>query len=252
MKAVARRVSDGSVLRLVKSWLRAPVQEEAGDGQKRVIPNRCGTPQGGVISPLLANLYLNPLDHGVNGQTQGRARMVRYADDFVIACRPGCGQEMLERLKNWLPAKGLKLNETKTRTVDIHQEGIAFLGFSLTLRKSRRGKYYPHVEPSQKSRQTLRDKVGKILNHWTQWRPIGEVVKEVNQVLRGWSGYFHYGNSVKVMDGLNRDITNRLGRWMWRKQGCSRSLWQHYRAEKLYQQYGLYELPVTAKWKAAR
>ena len=87
MKAVARRISDGSVLRLIKSWLRAPIVEEDKDGSKRVLPNRRGTPQGGVISPLLANLYLNPLDHGVNDKTSGQAQMVRYADDFVIACR---------------------------------------------------------------------------------------------------------------------------------------------------------------------
>ena len=90
-KAVARRVSDGSVLRLIKSWLRAPVVEEDKDGTRRVLPNRRGTPQGGVISPLLANLYLNPLDYGVNETTSGQARMVRYADDFVIACAPGRG-----------------------------------------------------------------------------------------------------------------------------------------------------------------
>ena len=78
LRAVARRVSDGSVLRLVNSWLRAPVVEEGKDGKRRILPNRCGTPQGGVISPLLANLYLNPLDHGVNDTTAGRARMVLY------------------------------------------------------------------------------------------------------------------------------------------------------------------------------
>ena len=109
LKMVAQRISDGSVLRLIKSWLRAPIVEEDKDGTRRVIPNRCGTPQGGVISPLLANVYLNPLDHGVN-QCVGQAQMVRYADDFIIACRPGQGPAVLERTKRWLRAKGLKLN----------------------------------------------------------------------------------------------------------------------------------------------
>src|SRR2546426_3317970 len=136
MKMVARRVSDGSVLRLIKSWLRAPVVEEDKDGTKRVIPNRCGTPQGGVISPLLANVFLNPLDHGVNQKCMGKARMVRYADDFVIMCRVGQAQEIRERTRKWLTAKGLKFNEGKTRLVDIRQEGINFLGFNLTWRKS--------------------------------------------------------------------------------------------------------------------
>jgi group II intron reverse transcriptase/maturase len=147
MTRVARRVSDGSVLRLIKSWLRAPVVEEDRDGTRRVIPNRCGTPQGGVISPLLANIYLNPLDHGVNGKCVGQARMFRYADDFVITCRRGRAGEVRERTKRWLEAKGLKLNEVKTRVVDIHREGINFLGFSLTWRQSRKGNEYLESVP---------------------------------------------------------------------------------------------------------
>jgi len=252
MKAVARRVSDGSVLRLIKSWLRAPIVEEDKDGTRRVIPNRRGTPQGGVISPLLANLYLNPLDHGVNDKTSGQARMVRYADDFVIACPVGRGGGLMERLKKWLKAKGLTLNEVKTRLVNIHKEGIHFLGFNLTWRKSFGGRGYLHVEPSQKSRRALREKLGGIFNHWTLWRPIKEVVEEANRVLRGWAGYFHYGNSTSVMNRMKDYSQNRLRRWLWRKHGCRRSLWKHYASEQLHQRYGLYELPTTAKWKAAR
>jgi group II intron reverse transcriptase/maturase len=252
MKAVARRVSDGSVLRLVKSWLRAPVVEEDRDGTRRVLPNRCGTPQGGVISPLLANLYLNPLDYGVNETTFGQARMVRYADDFVIACAPGRGGGVRTRLKNWLTAKGLTLNEVKTRTVNIRQTGINFLGFNLTWRKSFRGRGYLHAQPSQKSRRTLREQLRDILNHWTHWRPIQKVVTEVNQVLRGWAGYFHFGNSVSVMHRMKHYSQNRLRRWLWRKHGCRRSLWEHYTAERLHTHYGLYELPTKAKWTAAR
>ena len=252
MKAVTRRVSDGSVLRLLKSWLRAPIVEEDKDGTKRVIPNRRGTPQGGVISPLLANLYLNPLDHGVNGQTPGPARMVRYADDFVIACAAGRGQRVMERLKRWLQAKGLTLNEAKTRLVNIRQEGIRFLGFSLTWRQSFRGRGYLHVEPSQKSRQGLRDKLRGIFNHWTQGRSIQDVVEEAHRVLRGWAGYFHYGNSVSVMNRMRHYSQTRFARWLWRKQACRRSLWTHYVSEKLQERYGLYELPTTVRWKAAR
>lgn len=250
MKAVARRVSDGSVLRLIKSWLRAPIVEEDEDGTKRVLPNRRGTPQGGVISPLLANLYLNPLDYGVNETTA--ARMVRYADDFVIACAAGRGGGLLRRLKQWLEAKGLTLNEVKTRTVNIHQTGINFLGFNLTWRKSSRGRGYLHAQPSQKSRRSLREKLGDLLNHWTLWRPIQEVVREANQVLRGWAGYFHYGNSVTVMKRMKSYSQNRLRRWLWRKHGCRRGLWKHYTSERLHAHHGLYELPTTAKWKAAR
>ena len=205
----------------------------------------------GVISPLLANLYLNPLDHGVNDTTAGRARMVRYADDFVIACAPGHGGGVQMRLKRWLAAKGLKLNEVKTRRVDIRQTGINFLSFNLTWRKSFRGRGYLHAQPSQQSRRDLRETLEDILNHWTLGRPVQTVVKEVNQVLRGWAGYFHYGNSVTVMKRMNHYSQNRLRRWLWRKHRCRHSLWQHYPTESLHTQYGLYELPTTAQWKAA-
>ena len=252
LRMVARRISDGSMLQLIKSWLRAPVVEEGKDGKRRVLPNRCGTPQGGVISPLLANIYLNPLDHGVNHQCVGQARMVRYADDFVILCRPGQAQAVLERTKRWLNAKGLTLNEKKTRLVAIRQEGINFLGFNLTWRRSLKGRKYLHVEPSQKSRQALRESLRGILNHWTQWKSIAEVVKETNAVLRGWGGYFHYRNSTSVMVGLKRYSRHRLRRWLWRKHDCTKGLWQHYTDERLHTQYGLYSLPTTAAWKAGR
>ena len=252
LRMVAKRISDGSILRLIKSWLWAPVAEQDKDGTRRVLPNRCGTPQGGVISPLLANVYLNPLDHRVNHQCRGKARMVRYADDFVIACRPGQTQELLQRTTRWLQAKGLKLNESKTRLVDIRREGINFLGFNLTWRKSLKQHWYVHVEPSQKSRRALREALGAILNHWTLWKPIDEVVGEANKVLRGWAGYFHYRNSTSVMSNLKRYGRDRLRRWIWRKHACKRGLWNACSDEQLYTHYGLYALPTRAAWKAGR
>jgi len=107
MRLVKGRVSDGSILRLIKGWLRASIVEEDPEtGVKRKVKNRCGTPQGGVISPLLANLYLDGLDKAVNGGSQMKAVMVRYADDFVVLCRKGQGAEMHRRLKSWLEKKG--------------------------------------------------------------------------------------------------------------------------------------------------
>jgi RNA-directed DNA polymerase len=110
MKLVARRLSDGSLLHLIRAWLDAPVVEERA-GKKHVLPNRQGVPQGGVISPLLANLYLNALDWAVNDRSvRGQPVLVRYADDFVILCAPGQGKALRERLTRWLNARGLKLN----------------------------------------------------------------------------------------------------------------------------------------------
>ena len=238
MRQVARRVSDGSVLKLIKAWLRAPIVEEDGAGRKRVIPNRCGTPQGGVISPLLANIYLNGLDHGVNERCKSWAEMHRCADDFVICCRPGSSGEVLARLKRWLEVKGLKLNETKTRVVNIRSEGLDFLDFNITWRLSWRGRYYPHVEPSSKSQRELRRKLREHLNHWTLWRPVRDNVSRVNRLLRGWAGYFHYRNSSAVMDEAMTYARDRLRRWVWRKHACSRGIWKHYPDARLHNLYG--------------
>ena len=248
MQLVAQRVSDGSVLRLIKSWLRAPVVEVDKTGKRRVLPNRCGTPQGGVLSPLLANLYLNRLDHEVNERCSGKPVLVRYADDFVICCRPGQGAELKERLRRWLERRGLKLNEQKTRLVNVCQEGIKFLGFSLTPRTSRRGKRYFHIEPHAKSRQALRDRLGEILNHWTLWRPVAAVVRETNQALRGWAGYFQWGHSSAVCNQMLEYSRNRLRRWLWRKHDCRRALWTDYSNQRLHTRYGLWQLPLTCRW----
>ena len=115
-----------------------------------------------------------------------------------------------------------------------------------------RGRGYLHAQPSQKSRRALREKLGGLLNHRTLWRSIQDVVAEANRILRGWAGYFHFGNSVSVMNRMKHYSQNRLRRWLWRKHGCRRSLWEHYAPDQLHQRYGLYELPTTAAWRAAR
>lgn len=248
LRAVARRVKDGSVLRLIKLWLRAPIQEEDKDGTKRMTPNRCGTPQGGVISPLLANLYLNPLDWAVNERVRGNPVLVRYADDFVILCGKGRGTELRERLQRWLERQGLRLNEQKTRLVNFRKEGFNFLGFHLSQRLSRRGQPYVHVEPGARARSQLRRRLREELNHWTLWRSVNDTIAKVNPVLRGWSGYFHYRNSSRVFSKIQWWVGDRMRRWLWRKSACTRTLWTDYPDEKLYGFYGLWKLPLNAPW----
>jgi group II intron reverse transcriptase/maturase len=249
MKQVARRISDGSILNLLRQWLDAPIVEEERGGKRRVLPNKQGVPQGGVVSPLLANLYLNALDWAVNDpKERGRPALVRYADDFVILCAPGQGTELVGRLRRWLEARGLKLNEEKTRMVHS-RDGFNFLGFSVRWQCSRRsGRWYAHIEPSVKSRQRLRDKVREHLNHWTLHRRIPEAVEDLNRLLRGWSGYFHYRQSTRVFGKTQHWVRDRLRRWLWRKHDCTKALWSDYPNELLHDRYGLWRLPGRVSW----
>jgi group II intron reverse transcriptase/maturase len=250
LKLVARRLSDGSVLHLLRQWLDAPIVEEEPGGKRHVLPNKQGVPQGGVISPLLANLYLNALDWAVNDpQERGQPVLVRYADDFVILCAPGQGAELQGRLRRWLEARGLKLNEEKTRKMHS-RDGFNFLGFSVRWQRSRlSGRGYAHVEPSAKSRQRLRDKVRDQLNHWTLHRRIPEAVDELNQLLRGWSGYFHFRQSARVFGKTQDWVRDRLRRWLWRKHDCTKALWGDYPNKLLHDRYGLWRLPLRVSWK---
>jgi RNA-directed DNA polymerase len=257
MRLVAKRVSDGSMLKLVGSWLRAPIEERSGSvgGRGRRRANRQGTPQGGVISPLLANLYLDRLDKEVNERKELNARMVRYADDFVILSRVGQGEALQARLKGWLSARGLTLNEKKTRLVDIRREGIKFLGFSVSWRRKKKLWWgYAHVEPHPQSQQKLRQSVREVLNHWTQVRPEAEVIRALNRKLKGWQAYFRYGNPAHAMGKLDYYLQNKLRRWLWKRHGKPAGMMNRYSNETLCEQWGLYSLARggTTKPKANR
>lgn len=251
LRLVARRTSDGSILHLIRQWLDAPAVEESG-GRRRILPNQRGVPQGGVISPLLANLYLNALDWAVNDPgVRGQPVLIRYADDLVILCGAGQGSALRDRLEHWLQARGLELNQEKTRVADS-REGFDFLGFRVRWQKSaRNGHWYAHTESSPTSQQKLREAVKSKLNHWTQWRHTKDIIAELNRMLRGWASYFHFGNSSRVMNKLNWQVRNRVRRWLWRKHARKRSLWKDYPDHKLHEQYGLWELPVRVTRNAA-
>lgn len=242
MKLVKKRVSDGSILKLVKAFLTAPVVED-GTGRK----NDKGTPQGGVLSPLLANLYLNGLDHQVTGGAGGGAQMVRYADDLVILCHGGKGANLLERLDRYLRTKGLSLNRKKTSKVDFAEEGFCFLGFQLYWRTSlNRRKRYVHVEPSRASQKALREKIRAELNHWTTWKSSTTAVARVNRIARGWGNYFHYRSSSRVFAQSNNWLRARYRRWLWKKHKRKHSYYGFFTDAKLHGTYKLHKLPMRA------
>jgi len=250
MRLVARRVSDGSILGLVKAMLRAPIVEQTQNGKTTHHSNKRGTPQGGVLSPLLANLYLNGLDHGVNDNPALDAKLIRYADDFVLTCRPGKAEPLLERLKNYLGKRKLTLNEEKTRVVDTRCKGFQFLGFSINWwRSARTGNAYVHVEPSAKAQERYKHSVRDKLNRWTQWRSCAEVVREVNRISQGWANYYHYANSTRVFGKMQHWLENRMRNWLWRKYGCAHGKYKFFTKERITGQYKLWTMPLKAAWK---
>jgi RNA-directed DNA polymerase len=260
MTMVAERISDGSMLHLIQMWLKAPVMEEDEDGTKRHIGggkgNRKGTPQGGVISPLLANLYLHRVDRiWERRQLQQRlgARIVRYADDIVILCRRGTERPMAE-LQEVLGEMDLLLNETKIRVVDAHREVFSFLGFEIGIWRSRgTGKSYAHVQPSKKSLQTIKSRITGMTARGTTLVPLDYLISEVNRSVRGWVEYFHFRNCSKRMLQVRTHLEERLQTHL-RKRHKVRdreSGYIRFPRRGLYEKYGLFKVPATAGWTRA-
>ena len=259
MAVVAERLVDGSVLGLIRQWLKAPVIEEDERGKRHPQGgkgNRRGTPQGGVASPLLANLYLHLLDRIWERHDLERrlgARLVRYADDAVILCRYGTEKPMA-MLTSVLERLDLKLNVQKTRVVDARAEGFDFLGFRIVWRTSRRsGKGYPHVEPSKRAEQRIKDRVKDLTARRRTPVALTDMIGEVNQALRGWSGYFHYRNCSTVL-GRVKTHAEEWGRTQLRRRHKLQSRAQGYLRfpnAHLYDHVGLFKVPTTAGWTSA-
>jgi RNA-directed DNA polymerase len=215
MQCVARRIVDRQILALIKMWLKTPVEEKDRDGTRRITGgkgNSKGTPQGGVISPLLANLYINRfLKHWrLQGKTEAfRAHVVSYADDFVILSR-GKAQEALAWTRGVMAQLGLTINEAKTSVKNARVERFDFLGYTFGPHYgSRGGRVCPGASPSKKSIGRVKAKVSDILvagNPGT-W---DEVCDRLNSVLRGWSGYFAYGWRLKAYKVVDRHVTERV------------------------------------------
>ena len=219
MQMVGRRIADRSVLKLIRMWLRSPVVEE--DGSRRRNQGK-GTPQGGVISPLLANIYLHELDRAFSEDVKGpgqvaKAVLVRYADDFVILARwigGGVQRWIEEKLERDL---GLRVNRDKTRIVRMEQEGesLDFLGFTLRYERDLQGRphKYLNIQPAKRAVARLRDKI-RVITASGYKRPLQEAIEEANTVLRGWSNYFRYGYPRKMFRAVNYLVRCRFRRFL--------------------------------------
>jgi len=251
MQLVAKRIVDKQILKLIKMWLRAPIVEEREDGKKEYKGNEKGTPQGGVISPLLANIYLNVLDTlWVVKEVQEKlgARLVRYADDSVILCR-GNTDRILKGVKLVLSDLGLTLNEEKTRVVDARHESFNFLGFCIGMKRGQKtGKIYPHAEPSKKAQKHIRSEIKRLTTEQYSAVPTEEVIRRVNEVARGWVGYFRFGNCTKDLSALKQYLVYRMRIYLRRKHHYRSSGYKAYPDRYHYDSLGLYEVPTKAPW----
>jgi RNA-directed DNA polymerase len=213
MKVLEMRITDRSVLHLIRLWLRTPVEEHDDDGRRRLRKPEAGTPQGGVISPLLANAYLHWLDKlfmepGGPGHWAG-ARIVRYADDFQVYAH-----RMTTELQAWIEdlverRMGLTLNKEKTKTLTVAYEHdpVDFLGYRFRWERSRfsGGKTWLSIKPSPRSQQRFRDRVRSLTAHNRGAVPVSRLCEQVNRYLAGWVQYFgafHRGKVIGKADGF--------------------------------------------------
>ena len=247
LKSLARRLCDRKLLRLLKLWLKAPVAEPTAGGGWRFTGGKRstrGTPQGGVISPLLANLYMNRYLKAFRRAGLDRrygARLVNYADDFVVLCRQGA-MEVLAQTRRWLTQMGLTLNEPKTRVGDGRQEPFTFLGYTFGPMYYRKdGHWYLGAAPAKKAVQRIKGRIRQILRPSNQ-APWAEVVQELNPVLRGWANHFSYGTRLMAYRAVDHYVYERVRHFLRRRHKVPSRGTRRFPAEQVFGELGVFRL----------
>src|SRR4029434_1204028 len=248
LKSVARRIVDRRVLRLIKLWLKAPIEErDDGNGTRRIgggKSNTCGTPQGGVASPLLANIYMNRFLKYWRLPGCGeafRAHGIAYADDFVILSR-GCAAEALAWTKAVMTRLGLTLNEAKTSLKNVRQERFDSLGYSCgPHRYKANGLWYLSASPSKKSMRRLKIKVGNLLVPGNS-DPWPEVRDKLNSSLLGWSNYFCHGTRRSAFRSVDRYVYERVRDFLARRHKVAGRGTKRFSCDVVYGERGLLRL----------
>lgn len=218
MKCLRMRIVDRAVLKLIRMWLAAPVEEDDGRGGKKVNRRRKGTPQGGVISPLLANIYLHWFEkvfYAAQGPgTWAGAHIVRYADDFVVLARYQSRRlrDFIEAtIESWL---GLELNREKTQVIDLREPGrsMDFLGYTFRYDRDLKGRHhrYLNITPSRKALKAHRDKLRQTIGRKQAMVPVTRLIEQVNRQQRGWAAYFSFGYPRRALRAMNWYVGNRL------------------------------------------
>jgi len=253
LKSVARRIADGRLLAVIRSWLKAPVLDESQRGRANKQTARArrenrGTPQGGVISPLLANIYFRRFILGwkkLGWEERTDSVLVNYADDLVICCHRGKGAEALGAMTQLMGKLGLTVNTEKTRLLSVPEERFDFLGYTVGRFYGKDGKPYMGTRPSVKSVSRM---MGVIHDETTsQWYPSDPEIRVavLNKKLRGWVGYFDQGPVVREYQKIQNHLDRRLRRWLMRRRGKRGTGYRQYSDEYLYEELGLMKLPRT-------
>ena len=254
MQCVARRIVDRHMLHLIKMWLKVPVEERDENGKRRLTGGKDtdrGTPQGGVISPALANLYMNRMLMGWRQTRRGeqfRARIVNYADDFVILSR-GRAAEALEWTRGVLERLELTLNEKKTSVRNAREERFDFLGYTFGPHYSMRtGRKYIGYSPSKKSVSRIKEKVGNHLvpSNVDPWE---EVSERLNQKLRGWRAYFGCGATSRAYRAVDEHVYDKVRHFLRRRHKVSSHGTRQFPEERVFGSLGIMRLqgPMGAR-----
>jgi len=248
MRCVSRRISDGTVLSIIRQWLNCPVVERQGAKLFRSTVARDthrGTPQGGIISPLLSNLYFRRFMlawYGLGYTQATKSEVVNYADDFVILCKPGHGEQAMAAMRRLMDKLGLTVNEKKTRLVKLPEERFDFLGYTVGQMYGKDGRPYWGTKPSVKSVKRLIREIHESTT--SQWNAtsVQSRVERLNPMIRGWANYFSQGPVGKVYKFIDEYTARRLRIWLRRKAGKGGTGYRQYPDQYLYEKLGLVRL----------
>jgi RNA-directed DNA polymerase len=250
MRCLTRRIADGRLLHTIKGWLTAPVVEVIGGRPVQTTEARRtkrGTPQGGVISPLLANCYFRRFLlawHGHGHRDELDAHVVNYADDFVICCRPGNGAAAMARMTVLMNRLGLEVNTAKTKIARLPEETFDFLGYTFGRFYGRNGSRYIGNIPSRKSVKSLFERIHtRTSSRWNSDTP-ENTIASINSLLRGWCAYFDYGAVLKTYKRVHRYTGSRVRHWLMRRTKQRGAGIDRIPDEYLYKTLGLYAVPV--------